>query len=41
MTDLSKDMNVEFRLFALYGLRDVVAAAGREQVRAADFVPLA
>jgi hypothetical protein len=41
MTATSKNMRIEFKLFEIYGLREVVAAAEREQVRAADFVALA
>jgi hypothetical protein len=41
MTASSKNMRIEFKLFELYGLRAVMAAAEREQVRAADFVALA
>ncbi len=41
MTEYIKDMRVEFRLFELYGLRAVVAAAAQQNVAAADFVPLA
>lgn len=36
-----KDMRIEFKLFELYGLRDVVTAAAREKVNPADFVALA
>ena len=41
MTDYAKDMQTEFRLFELYGLRAVVTAANQQNVAAADFVALA
>lgn len=41
MTDHTKDMRMEFRLFELYGLREVVAAAKTSNTPKADFVPLA
>lgn len=41
MTDHTKDMRTEFRLFELYGLRRVVNAASTYQVASSDFVPLA
>ena len=41
MSDYVKDMRTEFRLFALYGLREVVAAAKTSNTAQADFVPLA
>ena len=41
MTDDTKDMRIEFKLFELYGLRDVVAAAQTRKVAQADFVALA
>ena len=41
MTDHTKDMRMEFRLFELYGLREVVAAAKTSNTLKADFVPLA
>lgn len=36
-----KDMRAEFKLLELYGLREVVTAAERQNVAAADFAPLA
>ena len=41
MTEYIKDMRIEFKLFKLYGLREVVAVAKQQNVAAADFVPLA
>jgi hypothetical protein len=41
MNKPAKDMRIEFKLFVLYGLRDVVTAAEHEKVKPADFVPLA
>lgn len=41
MTDYAKDMRVEFKLFELYGLRKVVAAAKTSNTPQANFVPLA
>ena len=41
MTAPVKDLRIEFKLFEFYGLRDVVAAAQRENVTAAGFVALA
>lgn len=41
MSDYVKDMRTEFRLFELYGLREVVAAAKTSNTAQADFVPLA
>ena len=41
MTEYVKNMDTEFKLFELYGLRDVVTAAEQQNVAAADFVPLA
>lgn len=41
MTDDIKNMSAEFKLFELYGLRDVVTAAEQQNVAAADFVSLA
>ena len=41
MTDYVKDLRTEFKLFELYGLREIVAVAERQNVAAADFVPLA
>lgn len=41
MTDHIKDMRMEFRLFELYGLRKVVAAAKTSNTPKADFVLLA
>jgi hypothetical protein len=41
MSDYVKDMRTEFRLFELYGLREVVAAAKTLNTARADFVPLA
>lgn len=41
MSDYAKDMRTEFRLFELYGLREVVAAAKTSNTAQADFVPLA
>ena len=41
MTDDVKDMRTEFKLFELYGLREVAAVAEQQNVAAADFVPLA
>ncbi len=41
MTDYVKDMRTEFKLFELYGLREVAAVAEQQNVAAADFVPLA
>ena len=41
MTEYIKDMRTEFKLFELYGLRDVAVAAEQQNVAAADFVPLA
>jgi hypothetical protein len=41
MTEYVKNMHTEFKLFELYGLRDVATAAEQQNVAAADFVPLA
>lgn len=41
MSDRIKDMRTEFRLFELYGLREVAAAAEQKNIALADFVPLA
>lgn len=41
MTEYIKDMQVEFKLFELYGLRKSMAVAEQQNVAAADFVPLA
>jgi hypothetical protein len=41
MSEHIKDMRIEMKLFELYGLRDIVAAAGHQNVAAPDFVPLA
>ncbi|MCV2875078.1 hypothetical protein OE810_02285 [Rhodobacteraceae bacterium XHP0102] len=41
MNDYVKDMRTEFRLFELYGLREVVTAAKTSNTEQADFVPLA
>lgn len=41
MSEYVKDMRTEFKLFELYGLREVAAVAGQQNVAAADFVPLA
>lgn len=41
MSDYVKDMRTEFRLFEIYGLREVVAAAKTSNTALADFVPLA
>lgn len=41
MTDYAKDMRTEFRLFELYGLREVVDAAKNSNTPHAEFVPLA
>ena len=41
MSDYVKDMRTEFRLFEIYGLREVVAAAKTSNTPKAEFVPLA
>jgi len=41
MTEYVKDMRIEFKLFELYGLSKVAAAAADQNVAACDFVPLA
>ena len=41
MTDHTKDMRTEFRLFELYGLREVITAAKTLNTPKAEFVPLA
>lgn len=41
MTDYVKDMRTEFRLFELYGLREVFDAAKNSNTPHAEFVPLA
>ena len=41
MTEHTKDMRTEFRLFELYGLREVVVAAKSSNTPKAEFVPLA
>lgn len=41
MTANIKDMRTEFKLFELYGLREVAAAAEQKNIAVADFVPLA
>jgi len=41
MTEYIKDMQVEFKLFELYGLREIMAVAEQQNIAAADFVPLA
>lgn len=41
MTEYVKNMRIEFKLFELYGLRDVATAAEQHNIAAADFVPLA
>lgn len=41
MTEHTKDMHTEFRLFELYGLREVVLAAKTSNTPKAEFVPLA
>jgi hypothetical protein len=41
MTEYVKDMRIELKLFELYGLREIIAAAKTTQVAQADFVPLA
>ena len=41
MTEHTKDMRTEFRLFELYGLREVVVAAKNSNTPKAEFVPLA
>ena len=41
MIEYVKDMRTEFRLFEIYGLRKVVAAAKTSNTPQADFVPLA
>lgn len=41
MTEYIKDMQIELKLFKLYGLREIIAAAKTTQVAQADFVPLA
>ncbi|MBE1289585.1 MAG: hypothetical protein GJ679_06210 [Rhodobacteraceae bacterium] len=41
MTEHTKDMHTEFRLFEIYGLREVFDAAKSSNTARADFVPLA
>ncbi|EAQ05992.1 hypothetical protein [Yoonia vestfoldensis] len=41
MTGYIKDMHIEFKLFELYGLREVIAAAQSRKVAQSDFVALA
>lgn len=41
MTGYIKDMHIEFKLFELYGLRDVAAVAAKNNTAVCDFVPLA
>ncbi|ARU00064.1 hypothetical protein [Yoonia vestfoldensis] len=41
MTEHAKDMRTEFRLFELYGLREVITAAKTSNTPKAEFVPLA
>jgi len=41
MSQYVKDMRTEFKLFELYGLREVAAVAGQQNVAAADYVQLA
>jgi hypothetical protein len=41
MTEYVKNMHTEFKLFELYGLREIVAVAEQQNVAAVDFVPLA
>ena len=41
MTEHTKYMRTEFRLFELYGLREVVVAAKSSNTPKAEFVPLA
>ena len=41
MTEHTKDMHTEFRLFELYGLREVITAAKTSNTPKAEFVPLA
>ena len=41
MTEHTKDMHTEFRLFELYGLREVLLAAKTSNTPKAEFVPLA
>lgn len=41
MTGYVKDLGTEVKLFEIYGLRDVLAAAKVSNVPQAEFVPLA
>lgn len=41
MNDDAKDMRTEFRLFEIYGLRQVLDAAKASNSQLGDFVPLA
>lgn len=41
MTEHARDMRTEFRLFELYGLREVVIAAKNSNTPKTEFVPLA
>lgn len=41
MSEYIKDMQIEFKLFKLYDLHEVVAVAEQQNVAAADFGPLA
>lgn len=41
MTQEIKNMHVELKLFELYGLRQVLAAAQQQNIAVADFIPLA
>ena len=41
MTEHAGDMRTEFRLFELYGLREVITAAKTSNTPTAEFVPLA
>jgi hypothetical protein len=40
VTEQAKDMRTEFRLFELYGLREVVIAAKNSNTPKTEFVPL-
>lgn len=41
MSDFVKHLRTEFRLFELYGLREVITAAKTSNTPKAEFVPLA